>query len=122
MPHQLQAMSVELPFPPTHPPTRHISPWRAFHLRLQVFLTQRELNEVYTGGVGSYTLIIMIVAFLQLHHSRRPQQQQGSKRRRSGGSGHEAEPLEANLGLLLVDFMRWVCPRAPRGGGGDSIS
>jgi non-canonical poly(A) RNA polymerase PAPD5/7 len=74
-----------------------------------VFLTQRELNEVYTGGVGSYTLIIMIVALLQLHQSRRPPAPQGSKRRRSGGDGREAEPLEANLGLLLVDFMRWVC-------------
>jgi non-canonical poly(A) RNA polymerase PAPD5/7 len=76
-------------------------------LDLQVFLTQREMNEVYTGGVGSYTLIIMIVAFLQLHQSRRPLPQQGSKRRRGGGGGREAEPLEANLGLLLVDFMRW---------------
>jgi hypothetical protein len=87
----------------------------------QVFLTQRELNEVYTGGVGSYTLIIMIVALLQLHQSRRPaggkqrQQQRGgssskNKRRRGGGSDDgDAQPLDGNLGLLLVDFMRCVC-------------
>jgi non-canonical poly(A) RNA polymerase PAPD5/7 len=86
-----------------------------------VFLTQRELNEVYTGGVGSYTLIIMIVAFLQLHQSRHPsheqqqQQEGGHKRRRNsssnGNSGRpEAEPLEGNLGVLLLDFLRWVIP------------
>lgn len=83
-------------------------------LVLKVFLTQRELNEVYTGGVGSYTLIIMIVSFLQLHQSRRPdstQQRSGSsshKRRRSGGSNgsSQAQELDSNLGLLLVDFMR----------------
>ena len=73
-----------------------------------MFLTQRELNEVYTGGVGSYTLIIMIVAFLQLHASRRAsqQQQQGHKRRRGGGGSSRAQPLDGNLGLLLLDFMR----------------
>jgi non-canonical poly(A) RNA polymerase PAPD5/7 len=88
----------------------------------QVFLTQRELNEVFTGGLGSYTLIIMIVAFLQLHQSRRPsgagQQQRGRgssssrhKRSRHGGGSDdsEAQPLDGNLGLLLVDFLRCVC-------------
>ena len=37
----------------------------------QVYLHQRELNEVYTGGIGSYALIIMVAAFLHNHPSRR---------------------------------------------------
>uniref|UniRef100_A0A383VE31 Uncharacterized protein n=1 Tax=Tetradesmus obliquus TaxID=3088 RepID=A0A383VE31_TETOB len=32
-------------------------------LVLKVFLTQRELNKVYAGGIGSYSLIIMVAAF-----------------------------------------------------------
>jgi hypothetical protein len=89
--------------------------------RLQVFLTQRELNEVYTGGIGSYSLIIMVAAFLQMHASRRPAAAAaaaagrsggsgsgGRKRGRSLGGGDVAGSLEANLGLLLVDFMRWA--------------
>lgn len=28
--------------------------------------------QVYTGGIGSYALITMVCAFLQLHNSRRP--------------------------------------------------
>lgn len=81
---------------------------------MQVFLTQRELNEVWTGGLGSYTLIIMIATFLQLHASR--QGEPGSGRGASGGSGSRkrarsaaegaAGALDCNLGLLLVDFMR----------------
>jgi non-canonical poly(A) RNA polymerase PAPD5/7 len=79
----------------------------------QVFLTQRELNEVYAGGIGSYSLIIMVAAFLQMHSSRRPAAAAGGgggsggrKRGRSVGGGDVAGSLEANLGLLLVDFMR----------------
>jgi non-canonical poly(A) RNA polymerase PAPD5/7 len=33
---------------------------------LKQFLLQRDLNEVYTGGIGSYSLILMIVSFLQV--------------------------------------------------------
>lgn len=30
--------------------------------------------QVYTGGIGSYGLITMVAAFLQLHTSRRPKE------------------------------------------------
>lgn len=30
------------------------------------FLAQRHLNEVFTGGLGSYALVVMIVAFLRV--------------------------------------------------------
>ncbi|TYG82237.1 hypothetical protein ES288_D01G071300v1 [Gossypium darwinii] len=54
-------------------------------LILKVFLQQRDLNEVYSGGIGSYALLAMIIAMLQnLSESR-------------------AYP-EHNLGMLLVHF------------------
>ena len=35
-------------------------------LVLKQFLLQRDLNEVFTGGVSSYSLILMVVSFLQV--------------------------------------------------------
>jgi hypothetical protein len=37
---------------------------------LKLYLLQRNMNEVFTGGLSSYALIISVVAFLQLHQSR----------------------------------------------------
>eukprot|EP00798_Chlamydomonas_sp_ICE-L_P001683 gene1683-33079_t len=68
---------------------------RPLILILKLFLQQRELNEVYTGGIGSYALITMVAAFMQLHFSRRPK------------SGKTAQLLEPSLGVLLVDFFRF---------------
>ena len=53
---------------------------------IKQFLYQRNLNEVYTGGIGSYSLILLIVSFLQ-HHPR-----------------IQAESEDANLGILLTEF------------------
>lgn len=33
---------------------------------VKLFLSQRSLNEVYTGGLGSYAIVCMIVSFLQV--------------------------------------------------------
>ena len=33
---------------------------------LKQFLLQRDLNEVFTGGISSYSLILMIISFLQV--------------------------------------------------------
>jgi non-canonical poly(A) RNA polymerase PAPD5/7 len=57
---------------------------------------------VYTGGIGSYALITMLIAFLQLHNSRRkgPIQKPGHKARPA------ASQLEPSLGVLLIDFFR----------------
>ncbi|XP_052178221.1 uncharacterized protein LOC127791992 [Diospyros lotus] len=60
-------------------------PLRPLCLILKVFLQQRELNEVYTGGIGSYALLVMLIAMLQSLHK-----QQGFP--------------EHNLGVLLVNF------------------
>ncbi|KAL8147812.1 uncharacterized protein LOC141708006 isoform X1 [Apium graveolens] len=60
-------------------------PLRPLCLILKVFLQQRELNEVYSGGIGSYALLAMLIAML-----------------RSVNDFH-ALP-EHNLGVLLVNF------------------
>lgn len=35
---------------------------------LKQFLLQRDLNEVFTGGISSYSLILMVISFLQVQH------------------------------------------------------
>ncbi|RKP34334.1 hypothetical protein BJ085DRAFT_20891, partial [Dimargaris cristalligena] len=61
---------------------------RSLLFLIKQFLYQRGLNEVYSGGLGSYALINMITSFLQLH-----------PRIRSG----QIDPAE-NLGVLLMEF------------------
>ncbi|KAK3820384.1 MAG: hypothetical protein J3Q66DRAFT_336994 [Benniella sp.] len=51
-------------------------------------LTMLNHNEVYKGGIGSYTTVIMILSFLQMH----PQIQVGN-----------IDPMD-NLGVLLIEF------------------
>ncbi|KAK9907979.1 hypothetical protein WJX75_000974 [Coccomyxa subellipsoidea] len=69
-----------------------LPPMRPLVLILKVFLHQRELNEVYQGGIGSYALLVMVAAFLLLHPSR-------------ACPGGDLD-LEMNLGVLLMDFLR----------------
>lgn len=38
-------------------------------LVLKQFLLQRDLNEVFTGGISSYSLILMTISFLQVRHT-----------------------------------------------------
>uniref|UniRef100_A0A1B6KB64 polynucleotide adenylyltransferase n=2 Tax=Graphocephala atropunctata TaxID=36148 RepID=A0A1B6KB64_9HEMI len=56
-------------------------------LVLKQFLLQRNLNEVFTGGISSYSLILMTISFLQLHPRQAP-------------DGFADE----NLGVLLIEF------------------
>ncbi|XP_019869826.1 terminal nucleotidyltransferase 4B [Aethina tumida] len=53
---------------------------------LKQFLLERDLNEVFTGGISSYSLILMCISFLQLHPR--------ADTLRGGG----------NLGVLLIEF------------------
>ncbi|KAJ7994914.1 hypothetical protein DPEC_G00254450 [Dallia pectoralis] len=55
-------------------------------LVLKQFLLQRDLNEVFTGGIGSYSLLLMAVSFMQLHYR------------------EDACSPNANLGVLLIEF------------------
>lgn len=50
-------------------------------LVLKQFLLQRDLNEVFTGGIGSYSLFLMAVSFLQV----------------SAWRGHRGDPAEPPL-------------------------
>ncbi|KAJ8973046.1 hypothetical protein NQ317_011326 [Molorchus minor] len=54
---------------------------------LKQFLLERDLNEVFTGGISSYSLILMCISFLQLH----PRQD-------------SLRNCSANLGVLLIEF------------------
>jgi non-canonical poly(A) RNA polymerase PAPD5/7 len=54
-------------------------------LVLKQFLLQRDLNEVFTGGISSYSLILMCISFLQMHPR--------------ANLNHTA-----NLGVLLLEF------------------
>ncbi|XP_023030229.1 terminal nucleotidyltransferase 4B isoform X2 [Leptinotarsa decemlineata] len=54
---------------------------------LKQFLLERDLNEVFTGGISSYSLILMCISFLQLH----PRQE-------------SIRTNNANLGVLLIEF------------------
>ena len=64
---------------------------------LKAFLQQRALNEVYTGGIGSYALLCMVMAHLQLHDA------STTASAWAGASGGEAA-AEGCLGALLIDF------------------
>lgn len=55
-------------------------------LVLKQFLLQRDLNEVFTGGISSYSLILLTVSFLQLN----PRQ--------------DAADPNINLGIMLIEF------------------
>ncbi|KAJ7598849.1 hypothetical protein C8J56DRAFT_1157921 [Mycena floridula] len=61
---------------------------RSLVLIVKAFLSQRSMNEVYTGGLGSYSIVCLVVSFLQLH-----------PKIRSG----EIDP-EKNLGVLTMEF------------------
>eukprot|EP00126_Sphaerothecum_destruens_P015576 Sdes_comp9598_c0_seq1m1081 len=57
-------------------------------LVLKQFLVTRQMNEVFTGGIGSFSLLLMTVSFLQLHpRLQSPQNLEG-----------------VNLGVLIIEF------------------
>jgi non-canonical poly(A) RNA polymerase PAPD5/7 len=69
-----------------------LPPLRPLTLVAKSFLAARGLNQPYTGGVGSYMLQVMIVAFLQ-------------QRERDAVIHHRRPSL--NLGALLMDFFEF---------------
>jgi non-canonical poly(A) RNA polymerase PAPD5/7 len=61
---------------------------RELILVVKAFLSQRSMNEVYTGGLGSYSVICLVISFIQMH----------PKLRRSEMDARR------NLGTLLCEF------------------
>lgn len=47
-------------FPETYPTLERLV------LVLKQFLLQRDVNEVFVGGISSYSLILMTISFLQV--------------------------------------------------------
>ncbi|KAJ3175404.1 hypothetical protein HDU87_006224 [Geranomyces variabilis] len=64
---------------------------RPLLLIMKQFLLQRHLHEVFTGGMGSYTLLTIIASFLKMH----PKLQTGQMHARE------------NLGVLLIEFLEF---------------
>lgn len=61
---------------------------RALVLVTKAFLAQRSMNEVFSGGLGSYSIVCLAVSFLQMH----PKIRRG-----------EIDPSK-NLGVLVMEF------------------
>jgi non-canonical poly(A) RNA polymerase PAPD5/7 len=61
---------------------------RSLVLIVKVFLSQRNMNEVFTGGLGSYSIVCLAVSFLQMH----PKIRRGEI------------DADKNLGVLLMEF------------------
>lgn len=55
-------------------------------LVLKQFLLQRDLNEVFCGGISSYSLILLTISFLQLNPR------------------YDSRITTTNLGILLIEF------------------
>eukprot|EP00796_Vickermania_ingenoplastis_P002238 gene2237-1399_t len=66
---------------------------RPLIILIKYFLQQRDMNEPYHGGLGSYSTVLLVISFLQHHpiYTTRP----------------EERPF-TGLGKLLVDFFRYV--------------
>lgn len=64
---------------------------RSLIMITKAFLAQRSMNEVFTGGLGSYSIVCMAISFLQMH----PKIRRG-----------EIDPAE-NLGVLLMEFFEF---------------
>ena len=76
--------------------TRRFPALRPLTTVLKCFLAQRGLNEVYSGGIGSYALLCMIMTFLQLRESIEASEWAGERGREDASEGC--------LGTLLIDF------------------
>ncbi|KAG2357091.1 hypothetical protein BDR07DRAFT_1298717 [Suillus spraguei] len=61
---------------------------RSLIIIAKAFLNQRGMNEVYTGGLGSYSIVCLAVSFLQMH----PKIRRGEI------------DAEKNLGVLVMEF------------------
>lgn len=61
---------------------------RSLVLITKTLLSHRNMNEVYTGGLGSYSIVCLAVSFLQMH----PKIRRG-----------EIDP-DKNLGVLVIEF------------------
>ncbi|PIL24355.1 hypothetical protein GSI_14108 [Ganoderma sinense ZZ0214-1] len=67
---------------------RELPALQSLVLIIKSFLSQRSMNEVFTGGLGSYSIVCLAISFLQMH----PKVRRG-----------EIDPSK-NLGVLVMEF------------------
>jgi non-canonical poly(A) RNA polymerase PAPD5/7 len=77
---------------------------RPLTMVLKYFLLARGLNEPFSGGMGSYALLLMIVSFLQ-QREREERQRNRSVSRKGSSHNNNASVGGMNLGGLLLDFL-----------------
>ncbi|KAI9478837.1 MAG: hypothetical protein EXX96DRAFT_525666 [Benjaminiella poitrasii] len=63
---------------------------RPLTLVVKYLLSLRQLNEVYTGGLGGYAIVCLVVSFIQMHPKL---------------ATKAIDPMQ-NLGTLLLDFFQ----------------
>lgn len=61
---------------------------RSLVMITKAFLSQRSMNEVYTGGLGSYSIVCLAISFLQMHPKIRKGEIDAGR----------------NLGVLVMEF------------------
>lgn len=66
---------------------------RPLTLVVKFYLKQRYLNETWSGGIGSYTLVVMVLSFLQMQTA-------------TGGRTRRTEEGE-DLSTLLLQFLQF---------------
>eukprot|EP01041_Mallomonas_annulata_P004391 gene4391-8740_t len=73
--------------------SREFPPLKPLTIILKIFLFQRKLGDTYTGGLGSFALICMIISMLQM------------KVKTARFRGIPDSAINWNLGVLLLDFL-----------------
>lgn len=77
---------------------------RPMALVLKYFLYKHALNNPYTGGIGSYCLLFLIITFFQLYSRREHIPDSLETETSEERTGEEKIPRHANLGRLLMEF------------------
>lgn len=66
-------------------------PLRPLTIVLKIFLAQRNMNEPYSGGMGSFVLAVVVASFLQMRHKQ---------------AHFTKQSPSWNLGALLLEFFQ----------------
>lgn len=91
-----------------------LTPLKPLMLVLKQFLYERGLNNIFTGGLSSYCLILMIVSFLrhnqshtqsQTHSHNATEEGGGSSGGGGGGYGRHEPGAGGDCGKLLMEFL-----------------
>lgn len=85
-------------------------------LVLKQFLYEKGLNNTYTGGLGSYCLVLMVISFLQSKRF------SGNNIFNNDNKAGFEEKGKFNLGILLLEFLELYGKKFDYNNMGISIS